>query len=475
MASEYGLEILNKVQKEFARLFANDKQIKKLTKEIATSTSYENANLYAIRTGELLSKALTKYVNDDELSYISKELAEDILRPTLTTSYEIVANAAKQVQLNQNIASKIGLQPQVAEIDNSRIDGLISKISSYDTMSEGNWVLKEPVINYNQAVVDYTAKKNMNTLTKVGMEPTITRKAENGACRWCRSLEGTYKYIEFKDTGNNVYRRHERCRCLVTYENGKKRQNVWDKTEWEVEEKKERKAAIEKAIEEKEKELQKEQEYSPIEKAVLENAKAYNIQYNQVAELTKPLTSDEIINKVGGGDLTKGSCVSSSWAYIGNKCGYDVLDFRGGQSWNYFATRQTSLRIKDFEGVNSFITSDKNAIKAAIDVLQNAQENKEYLLIAGEHGAIVKKAAGKMYYLELQSATDNGFKPLSQDVLRNRFFCKKSRTLFGTKIDQEAMLMDVESFSNSEAFKEMLGYINTAEKEQKKGIYGQIR
>ena len=56
------------------------------------------------------------------------------------------------------------------------------------------------------------------------------------------------------------------------------------------------------------------------------------IDYLPVEKLETPLTDDEIISKVGGGDLTKGSCSSAAFAYIGNKCGYDVTDFRGDDS-----------------------------------------------------------------------------------------------------------------------------------------------
>ena len=256
MASEYGLEILNKVQKEYARLFANDKEAQRLLKAIEKSTSYEDANQYAIRLGELLSKSLKKYVNSGELSYISQELAEDILRPTLTTNYELVAMASQQIQKNQNKASKIGLQPQVAEIDQSRITGIINKVSSYDTMDQGEWLLGEPIVNYSQAVVDYSEKANMDAYTKVGMEPTITRVAEYGACKWCQALEGTYAYSDVKAGGSDVYRRHENCRCLVTYENGSKRQDVWSKAEWESDEESARTVAIRDLEERKEKEAE---------------------------------------------------------------------------------------------------------------------------------------------------------------------------------------------------------------------------
>lgn len=248
MASEYGLELLDKVQRDFAKYYANDSKIKKLTKKIANnSQNYEDANEYAIRVGELASKALTNHVNSNDLNYISRELAEDVLKPTLTTDYELISNAIRVIQGNMNNASNISLQPQIADLDTNRIDGLINKIASYETLDQGEYLLKEPVVNYSQAVVDDSIRKNAKVQAKAGLTPKIRRVAESGACRWCRALEGVY---EPQNAPDNIYRRHEFCRCQVTYENGKSRQDVWSKTKWEVEEEQAQVEKLEKAIEE---------------------------------------------------------------------------------------------------------------------------------------------------------------------------------------------------------------------------------
>ena len=251
MASEYGLELLDKVQRDFAKYYANDSKIKKLTKKIANnSQSYEDANEYAIRVGELASKALTNHVNSKDLNYISKELAQDVLKPTLEVDYELISNAVGVIQGNMNKASNIGLKPQIADLNTSRIDGFINKIASYETLQQCEWLLLEPIVNYSQAVVDDSIRKNMDTQTKAGIDPKITRVAESGACKWCRALAGTFNYENTKSGfGTNVYRRHENCRCQVTFENGKKRQDVWSKTKWEVEEEKNQKERIQKIIE----------------------------------------------------------------------------------------------------------------------------------------------------------------------------------------------------------------------------------
>ena len=59
----------------------------------------------------------------------------------------------------------------------------------------------------------------------------ITRKAVSGCCEWCTAMAGRYAYGEEPD---DIYRRHDNCGCTVTFENGRKRQDVWSKRTWEA-------------------------------------------------------------------------------------------------------------------------------------------------------------------------------------------------------------------------------------------------
>ena len=36
-------------------------------------------------------------------------------------------------------------------------------------------------------------------------------------CQWCKSLSGTFDYQAVRASGSDVYKRHESCRCVVTY------------------------------------------------------------------------------------------------------------------------------------------------------------------------------------------------------------------------------------------------------------------
>lgn len=68
---------------------------------------------------------------------------------------------------------------------------------------------------------------------------------------------------------------------------------------------------------------------------VITGAKNFGAEYVDVKKHEVQPTQDEIIKRVGGGDMTAGSCSSLAFAFAGNMCGYDVLDFRGGKSLDF--------------------------------------------------------------------------------------------------------------------------------------------
>ena len=219
---------------------------------------------------------------------------------------------------------------------------------------------------------------------------------------------------------------------------------------------------------------QKELDLRNIKNTVVRDAlRKQNVENNAVKKLDKKLSNQEIVQKIAGGDKTKGSCVSVALAYVGNSVGYDVLDFRGGESWDVFSSGLIVREIASFEGVESIINREYNAVSNAVNMLKTMQPNKEYILVAGKHASVVRKSDNGYEYLEMQSPYENGFKPLNTDILRYRFGCQKSYSLYGRKVEKMGILIDCESLGKSNDFKNMLGYINT--NEQKKGESGSVK
>ena len=188
---------------------------------------------------------------------------------------------------------------------------------------------------------------------------------------------------------------------------------------------------------------------------------------------TKPLTETEIIKYIAGADRTSGSCSSVANAYIANKAGFDVRDFRGGKSLDLFSRKDTSIQMAGFNGVISKVVRNSNDFMAFEDLKKIMKTGKEYKLGIGQHAAIIRKLKdGTLEYLEMQSAQKNEFKLLNHEALKYRFGCRLSHTSYGMVVECPAYIIEIESLGKSSEFIELMKYLNTAENMQRKGSGG---
>lgn len=195
------------------------------------------------------------------------------------------------------------------------------------------------------------------------------------------------------------------------------------------------------------------------------------IEFLKVGKLTERLDSDQIIKKVGGGDRTTGSCASVALAYVGNRLGYDVLDFRGGKSRSFFSINAKQI-IKEI----AIIREGIDGHKTGYSLLKTMVPNKEYYFGIGKHVAIVRlnDELKKWQYLELQSPEDNGWKTFTKSTLKKRFGCPRTQTKYGLQMPIKGYLAEIRAFERIKEFPDILGYINTSQKNQLKGKTGRI-
>ena len=228
-------------------------------------------------------------------------------------------------------------------------------------------------------------------------------------------------------------------------------------------------------------------DYSEDLKLLKRDIEESNIKHLKVEKLQEQLSEVEIIDKISGGDMTDGSCASLSFCYIGNKNGLDIRDFRGGDSQEVFSMSSNIKRMFEIGNANYEVYMTKYPAKETADIVKNIAMNKEYMLTAGKHSAIIRKTEEGLQYLELQSELKSGWKFFESDektvsdTLIKRFGVRKTedsiRRSDGTKLvfEKEVMLAEVDSFQITDDFIDMLGYINTSEGKQKKGAKGGIR
>lgn len=123
----------------------------------------------------------------------------------------------------------MNLKAVPAEFPAERVEGLVDK--AVDAGEDWARWFGEPVVNLVESLSDAFMKANADFREKLGMSPKIRRDSYARCCDWCADLAGVYDY---HDTPDEIYARHEFCRCVVTFENGRMRQDVWSKQSWKA-------------------------------------------------------------------------------------------------------------------------------------------------------------------------------------------------------------------------------------------------
>ncbi len=189
-------------------------------------------------------------------------------------------------------------------------------------------------------------------------------------------------------------------------------------------------------------------------------------------KLQSPLSGEQIWRKLAGGDETKGSCASVALAYIANKHGFDVLDFRGWASQQFFSQGHILRELGKLPGIKARYVDGVSADHIAAE-LQNIPIGKEYYFITGRHAAIVRRNQNGVEYLEMQSRTHNGWMPFGGSVedVKDKLVKRFGAAVYGDRM----MLIDTDSFKGSQEFEKLVGYLNTKDKQQKKGEHGDVK
>ncbi len=240
MASDLVPELLEKIQREFNLEFNKNKKIKKIQKLISEGTAtYKEAHIYSVEVGDILAKIFKKYISVEVLpeGRMYYNIADRILGTTLGGNHRLILEATLQIQELLNKSAGLGLRGVEVPLREEKIKSLVNRISGEESFENISWMLDEPVVTFSQNIVDEMIKANVEFQAKSGMRPTVTREVSgHDPCDWCRNLSGIYEY---PNVPADVYRRHDRCRCIVEYKPSEnKKQNVWTK-DWLTPEEKE--------------------------------------------------------------------------------------------------------------------------------------------------------------------------------------------------------------------------------------------
>jgi hypothetical protein len=222
--AEQKTDITPELWRDISRIFRekvkNDRSLRSLYDKIAAGrATYQDAQVFAIKIGGHSGAALEEVLKANRLpgGKLYWNIAQGTVGRSARRDYDLIADATEQIQTALNADAGLGLKAVRPQYEAERVESLMNRIVSADSVDDVKWALRDPITHLCQSVVDDFVRGNADQQSRAGMRPQIIRTAEAGACEWCQALAGIYDYKDVKDRGNDVYKRHNNCRCTVTY------------------------------------------------------------------------------------------------------------------------------------------------------------------------------------------------------------------------------------------------------------------
>ena len=209
------------VRKRFTELFENDKKIEIVYKKIRQGrATYADALSFSKEIGTILANVFqTVDLNPANIA----ELTNYIIENAMTQNIALSNLVCESVQSTLNEAAGIGLNPVRPDmgVSNGKIKGIRRLVEEAEDEHAIKVALNEPIITNVMQNVDDWVKTNADFQAGTGMKPVIVRtwsgsypSHDTKHTDWCEDLAGTFEYGKEPE---DVYKRHEGCRCTVEY------------------------------------------------------------------------------------------------------------------------------------------------------------------------------------------------------------------------------------------------------------------
>lgn len=194
--------------------FYSDPLIRSLYRRVADGkATYAEVQTFAQRASVICSEVLMDYAPEADFA----EWARELVTPSLTQMHGLIDDVAQQVQTHLNRVAELGIKAQSVPVDAERIGGIASALEAAEDTAQAESLLRRTSENYARHVGDETVRRNAAFQSRAGLKPTIRRTSAAKCCAWCAEVAGTYDYADVSQQGDNVWRRHLDCRCLITY------------------------------------------------------------------------------------------------------------------------------------------------------------------------------------------------------------------------------------------------------------------
>lgn len=215
--------VLKKILDRFNDDYQENGRIRALERIISEGADqYKYAEEMAREVGKILNGALRTYLPEALTNgMLYRKAAEVVLKQPMLKAVKPVSDAASSVQKNINAQAGIGINPIIPEVNEDQVNGIITGICNAESYESGKETLFDQVENFLEGHVDDSVHDNAGFQYEAGLDPTVTRTAAAKCCKWCDHLAGTYEYEKVRNKGNDVWRRHKNCHCIIDYNPGK--------------------------------------------------------------------------------------------------------------------------------------------------------------------------------------------------------------------------------------------------------------
>lgn len=210
----------DKIKSELVKLSKSDKHLQSIIKRLESG----NANLsdvddFAQATGAVLKKVFEKSISESPKAFTDEQLIAEILGDIFGDNYELINSVAENIQKQLDKAAGIGIKPQRADFPSERIENL-EKVTAQKDLTDKTSLSEftASVENINGSIFTDYVKTNADFRSKAGLRVYVIRSDHSKCCAWCSKLAGKYVY---PDVPKDVWRRHKRCTCEITYVNEK--------------------------------------------------------------------------------------------------------------------------------------------------------------------------------------------------------------------------------------------------------------
>lgn len=197
-----------------------------LAARYARENTYRAATRYAGRVGNALANVFRRHA--PVLSIEEWDL-ENLIPQALGLDHSMVAEMCLKVQTAMNEAAGLGIRAAEPKFDGNRAYGIVEELRAHPEFTDIEKLFYDQVANFSMHVVDESVRANADVQSNAGLDVSIVRTADADACIWCREVAGVYPYEEVKNTGNDVFRRHDSCNCTCDFVSRRGSQDVWSK------------------------------------------------------------------------------------------------------------------------------------------------------------------------------------------------------------------------------------------------------